>query len=281
MMRTEKRVKRTSMTSNTVLEENITRRVFLTVMEMLEVRGYDTSSKRNEIQLFSDEKRFADHILEASELSMNGIFPHTSDDRRIAVHFLPTEDKPSVTKQAIVEAKKKYAILLNSYDKPKDGKQPPEVNGLILLTRKPIRPLTYTEVIAGRNRIELFLFEDLYFNKLNHILVPEHRLLTKVQKKVFFRLMKIKESQMPGMSAYDPIAMFLGAQPGDLVLVMRYEQKNNGVGRATPYIRKVALLGTDRHPAMKKKIVYVAESVKKAGFGRELAGLTPVLPLAD
>lgn len=270
------------MTSNTILEENITRRVFLTVMEMLEVRGYDTSPKQAEIELFSDEKRFTERILQNPELPMNGIFSHRQDGRRIAVHFLPTEDRPTVPIAALSNARSKYKILAKRYAKARENRQPPEVNGLILLTRRIIQSKTYNEVIQGRTGIEVFLFQDLYFNKMTHVLVPEHRLLTEVQKKVFFRLMKLKPDQVPGMSIYDPIGMFLGARPGDLVLVMRYEQKNNGIGRASPYIRMVTPLGGEKHPAtVTKREVYAAESLKNTGFGRELPGLTPVLALTD
>ena len=257
------------------------RRAFLTLMEMLETRGYDISHKNREVEIFSNPERFYRHVSETPELSINGVAKHKTSWKRIAFVFLETEEKANVPKSTIIAAKVQYKILAPN-KAPSDasgGKQ--QVHGLILVTKKPMQDTTFRETILGRERIEVFLLADLYFNKTKHVLVPDHTLLTETEKKVVLGIMRLKETQLPLASPYDPIIMFLGAVPGDLVLVMHYEHKNNGVGRSTPYIRIVSPFGTLRHPATQKKIVFVEESDKTKGFGGDFQGLTPLLRLVE
>jgi len=70
--------------------------------------------------------------------------------------------------------------------------------------------------------ITVFKIEDLMFNILNHILVPKHRILSDEEKEEFYKKYKIaKDSQLPEISRFDPVAKVIGLRPGQLCEILR------------------------------------------------------------
>jgi len=59
------------------------------------------------------------------------------------------------------------------------------------------------------------------FSVLKHVLVPEHILLSREEARRILKKMGIKPSQLPWMLASDPVAVELGAKPGDIVMIIR------------------------------------------------------------
>ncbi|MBO3799553.1 MAG: DNA-directed RNA polymerase subunit H [Thermoproteota archaeon] len=58
-------------------------------------------------------------------------------------------------------------------------------------------------------------------NILDHVLVPRHRVLSTEEKEALLKKYKIKPSQLPKMLNSDPVAIAIGAKPGDIVEVVR------------------------------------------------------------
>jgi DNA-directed RNA polymerase I, II, and III subunit RPABC1 len=69
--------------------------------------------------------------------------------------------------------------------------------------------------------IEDFREGDLYVDKLSHVLVPKHELLTDEQKKNLLAAYKIKEINLPKMINSDPIARYFGASRGQVFKITR------------------------------------------------------------
>ncbi|MGQ9478451.1 MAG: DNA-directed RNA polymerase subunit H [Thermoproteota archaeon] len=58
-------------------------------------------------------------------------------------------------------------------------------------------------------------------NILAHVLVPHHRILSSEEKEAILRKYNVKLSQLPKMLTSDPVAVAIGAKPGDVVEINR------------------------------------------------------------
>lgn len=65
--------------------------------------------------------------------------------------------------------------------------------------------------------IQHYLDQELYFNPLNHVLVPKHRILPIEE----VEQLKLKGSQLPKISVLDSIAKRLGARDKDIIEITR------------------------------------------------------------
>lgn len=107
------------------------------------------------------------------------------------------------------------------------------VSNAILISEVPLSSAAEslcTEFVPGRNGkggkkygcfIQHFEDNELFFNPLEHVYVPSHRILTEVELEEMIKVEKIRPGQLPQMSALDPIAKRLGARPGDVIEINR------------------------------------------------------------
>lgn len=59
------------------------------------------------------------------------------------------------------------------------------------------------------------------FNILEHVLVPKHEILSEQEKEELLRKLKVKPEQLPVLLSTDPVAVAIGAKPGDIVKITR------------------------------------------------------------
>lgn len=70
------------------------------------------------------------------------------------------------------------------------------------------------------------------FDPRGHVLVPEHRVLSKEEGEEILRKYRVRPPQLPFLKSSDPVARLIGAKPGDIVEVRR---ESPTAGKAIAY----------------------------------------------
>jgi DNA-directed RNA polymerase subunit H len=74
------------------------------------------------------------------------------------------------------------------------------------------------------------------FSILEHKLVPRHILLSKEEAEEVCRKFRVKPHQLPHIKSSDPVVKMLGAQPGDMLKVVRKSFSQAGDAIAYRYV---------------------------------------------
>jgi DNA-directed RNA polymerase subunit H len=70
--------------------------------------------------------------------------------------------------------------------------------------------------------INIYYMKQYLFNILNHVNVPPHRVLSDKEKKDIYEKYNItRDSEMPEISRFDPVAQAIGIRPGELCEITR------------------------------------------------------------
>ena len=180
-------------------------RVRKTVHKMLNARGYLVSAKELERDMDSFTEDFGD---EHKRDSLTIMAPKRDDPSENIFVFCPEEEKVGV------KTIKDYAKRMKEEN----------VYRAIIVVQASLTPFAKQSLLECQTQkfyIEQFQETELLVNIVDHVLVPEHILLSDEQKKTLLDRYKVKDTQLPRIQMHDPIARYYGMRRGQVVRIIR------------------------------------------------------------
>lgn len=186
--------------------DTITRlyRIRRTSLEMLNDRGYIVNSEELNMTRDDFQGRFGDDPRRDDMTLLN---PKQDDPTEQIFVFYPEDLKVGV------KTIKTYAERMRN-----EG-----VSRAMMVTIANITPFARQclQEMAQKYYIETFEEKELLINITKHVLVPDHRLMSKEEKRQLLERYKVKETQLPRIQFADPVARYYGLQRGDVVRIVR------------------------------------------------------------
>ncbi|KAL8138590.1 hypothetical protein V2J09_004591 [Rumex salicifolius] len=187
-------------------EEEVVRlyRIRRTLTQMLNDRGYLVTDY--EINLTKNQfiDKYGDNI-KREDLTINKARRNDSSDQIYV--FFPEEPKVGV------KHVRTYTARMNSDN----------VSRGILVVQQNLTPLAKSVIagLSGSIHIEVFQEAELLVNIKEHVLVPEHQLLTDEEKKSLLQRYTVKETQLPRIQLNDAVSRYYGLKRGHVVKIIR------------------------------------------------------------
>ncbi|EEC50875.1 predicted protein [Phaeodactylum tricornutum CCAP 1055/1] len=179
-------------------------RVYRTIANMLDKRGYMVPKTLREITPSAFKERFGEY---PSRENLTILVEKADDDTNQLFIFFPEDEKVGV------KPIKVYT----------DRMRAESVSNAIIILRVDITPFAKQAVqeMSDSFRIEHFKESELLVDITKHQLVPVHQVLTPNEKNELLKRYRLKDSQLPRIQSNDPVARYYGMRRGQVVKIIR------------------------------------------------------------
>ena len=179
-------------------------RVYRTMANMLEKRGYMVPKDLREITPTSFKEKFGEHPCREN---LTILVVKADDESNQLFVFFPEDEKVGV------KPIKVYT----------DRMRADNVSNAIMVLRVNITPFAKLALqeMSDSFRIEHFKEAELLVDITRHQLVPEHQVLTPNEKSALLKRYRLKDQQLPRIQPNDPVARYYGMSRGQVVKIIR------------------------------------------------------------
>lgn len=179
-------------------------RVYKTVSSMLNKRGYMVPKDMREMTPDKFIQKFGER---PTRQDLTILVEKPDDETSQLFVFFPEDEKIGVKPIKVYTDRMKEENVTNA----------------ILVLRVDITPFAKQAVqeMSDSFRIEHFKEAELLVDITEHVLVPEHIVLSQNEKSELIKRYKMKETQLPRIQLNDPVARYYGMKRGQVVKIVR------------------------------------------------------------
>ncbi|CAM9277356.1 unnamed protein product [Ectocarpus fasciculatus] len=180
-------------------------RIRKTCLKMLSKRGYIVPDEHILMTAEEFQTRFGDS---PSREDLSILVEKTDDSSDQLFVFFPTDEKVGVKPiktycQRMKEQNVMRAIIV------------------VKVNLTPFAKSAIKELSQRAYRVEYFRDAELLIDITEHRLVPEHVVLSPMEKHELLKRYGLKPSQLPKIQIHDPVARYLGLSHGQVVKIVR------------------------------------------------------------
>lgn len=184
-------------------------RIRKTIMQLCHDRGYLVTQDELDQTLEEFKLQFGDKPSERkpSRSDLIVLVAHNDDPTDQMFVFFPEEAKIGI------KTIKTYCCRM----------QEENITRAIIVVQTGMTPSAKQALVemAPKYILEQFLESELLINITEHMLVPEHVVMTPEEKQELLDRYKLKESQLPRIQQGDPVARYFGLKRGQVVKIIR------------------------------------------------------------